>query len=266
MRIFFFVVALMISTCAASKVQEKSNLANTKDEQKKSKVTHPTNTKKKMLFPPPSKVTLGFYQASQIKNYQMMDMYLSQGADINCRNCNSSGRTALSMAIAQTADVDVPLVKYLIQNGADTNFPEDKGVSPLMLAAQRAKFDYAKVGATALTIDLLLQNGAKLESVDDEGASAINYLSGWNAEKESIKRLVRAGVNINHQSKKTGMNLLMTAAQNCINSSPEIIDYLLQNNANRSLKEISGNTALDFAISSALQNQYCNPLVTILSK
>lgn len=44
--------------------------------------------------PPPSRVTLLFMQAVMNDNYEMMESFLRQGADINCGNCNNEKQTA----------------------------------------------------------------------------------------------------------------------------------------------------------------------------
>lgn len=82
---------------------------------------------------------------------------VSSGAEVNARG--ERGETALAYASIHFIDV----VKYLLENDADPNIPEDDNVTPLMVAAENGQLDIAQ---------LLIDYGAYLEFVNSAGQTA----------------------------------------------------------------------------------------------
>jgi len=87
---------------------------------------------------------------------------LVQGADINF-SCAVSGKTALIIACESR---QVGLIKYLLDQGADTEKADVNGLTPLMTA----------IKIKSLTIStLLIERGAKMDTVDAEEQTALHW-------------------------------------------------------------------------------------------
>ncbi|MBS0308617.1 MAG: ankyrin repeat domain-containing protein [Proteobacteria bacterium] len=218
-------------------------------------------------LPQPSRDSMDFFAAAVNGNLEVADTLLQRGADINCRNCDSQGRTALNLSVAKGRGswgyVTNPQVKYLLEHGADPNIPDMNGITPLM---QIVAGDAEKKGIDIM--NLLLQHGAKPGLTDNEGRSAINHVNTIIDSSQQVTLLLDAGEDINHQT-KFGATLLMQAASNCPGRpfSVDFARFLLQTNANRDLKTKDGRTALDIALSLAAQvGGSCNNMVKVLKE
>ncbi len=220
-------------------------------------------TKIKAATPSPSAETKGFYSAALNKNYEMMDLYLARGADINCRNCGFEGRTALLNNVMNVDNSDPKLIKYLLDHGADSNIPDPRGTTALM-AAMAPNNIYYNSPNLAEIVALLLMAGVNLESRDSEGRTAVNYIEDTTTSRR-LAMLIKGGANINNQPHKTGVTLLMRAASNC--AEQEYLEMLLQAGAESSLKSVEGKKAIDYALERATNSnsQKCNNAFKLLS-
>ena len=131
-----YIVAVLVALFSCQAYSQVADDAPTSKPSHK-KANHPA--KKKNTLPPPSAASLGFYKASLYSNYDMMDLYLKQGADINCLNCDRDYQwTALYRVLAINGAWDFQLADWLIQRGADINIPATAGQakeSTLVMAA-----------------------------------------------------------------------------------------------------------------------------------
>lgn len=237
-------------------------------------------------LPALSKESTGFCQASnyaQNPNYDMMDLYLQQGADVNAY-CDSYSRvTALFQSLSNNGNPNYPLADWLIQHGADiniaSNFGGNQGVTVPMVVATGDS--YRNVNQKAL--NYLIQHGANFRSVDGQGRTALHWFKSWdfigfptntgfpNLSSQTIAfmdQLISQGIDINIQD-KSGATVLMNAVVNAYGTtcSPESIKLLLSHGANTALKNKLGKSALDLAMERAAQagqNIPCNEVVKIL--
>ena len=224
---------------------------------------------------PPSKASMGFYQASLNANYDMMKLYLQQGADINCVNCDSNYQwTALYRALAINSAWNYQLSDWLIQQGANINIPADipGQVAGTTLAMSAAGYNTIP---NFQALDYLVKRGADVKSVDSLGRNALHYIREWNfidnpygdTSKQFIafvNLLVQNGIDVNQQD-KSGATALMSATNAC---SPGAVKLLISSGANSALKDKLGKSALDIAMDRATQsgqNSPCNKVITILS-
>ena len=230
----------------------------------------------KAALPPASKASLGFVKAASMANYDMMDLYLQQGADINCLNCKEyEQRTALFRALAAK---DFQLADWLIQRGADINitttYSQTTDISIAMFAANSNNHQILAYPSLPI-LDYLIRNGADIKSIDSTGRNALHYILGWeyigsknNADISKmyvafIDQLTTHGVDVNQQD-RSGATTLMNAANSC---SPASIKLLLSYGADPALQDKLGKSALDIAMERATQssqNSGCNQVVKIL--
>lgn len=109
-----------LSPKAQSKSTEKQPSSTNSSASKIQNISKPAKT----VLTSPSKASLGFYQAATNENYDMMELYLQQGADINCLNCTDRAQiTALYRALGNNNVWNYQLADWMIQRGADINIP-----------------------------------------------------------------------------------------------------------------------------------------------
>lgn len=229
---------------------------------------------KQVLLPPPSKASIGFYQAAINANYDMMELYLQQGANINCLNCDRGYQwTALYRALAVNGSWNFQLADWLIQRGADINIPATSGQATGSTLVMGAAGFSNMPNYSAL--DNLVKRGADVKAVDSIGRTALHYIREWNLINNPygdtgkqfvafVDLLVESGIDVNRQD-KSGMTALMNATNYC---SPSAVKLLLSYGANATLKEKLGKTAMDIAMERATQsgqNSPCNEVIKILS-
>jgi ankyrin repeat protein len=276
MRNSFLVVML-----ACVSMQASATTTEPQQKSEHSKSTHGAPAKARLT--PPSKATLGFYQASTSDNYDMMDLFLQQGADINCQNCEPKGNTPLNAALGRNYGLNYQSISWLINHGADVNVANAAGITPLMRSIP-ISFGYIRSNLWNGTsyeqsqiTKLLLDNGAKTVVKDVQGNTPLNYIimsansNNNSAEVQShhsafiliLNSLLEHSADINSVN-NMGNTVLMDAADSCADFS---VETLLANNADPATKNKLGQTALDIAIEKATrsgQNSNCNDTVKIL--
>ncbi|BDI30000.1 hypothetical protein CCAX7_20510 [Capsulimonas corticalis] len=111
--------------------------------------------------------------AVDMNDVESVQRLLAKGADINAQAKRwPQGATALYNAIAESGRGDQeasPVILCLLEHGADTNLPDENGVTPLILAAQQGKVN---------VIRALLAHGADPALRDKRGWTAIRWTSG----------------------------------------------------------------------------------------
>ena len=279
-HLFLAAILACISMQASAMVVEpqKEQAPSTKQVKQKT-----ASTPAKVRLASPSKATIGFYQASASDNYDMMELYLQQGADINCRNCDSEGNTPLNKALSRSWGLSYQSISWLIDHGADVNIANATGKTPLMRSISISyNFIYSNLwlGSSqelSQVTKLLLDNGAKTSVKDVQGNTPLAYItmssSGGNNTLQvkshhsafvlTLNSLLEYGANIN-AANNMGNTVLMDAADSCADFS---VETLLANKADPAIKNKLGQTALDIAIEKATrsgQNSYCNNTVKIL--
>jgi ankyrin repeat protein len=128
----------------------------------------------------PNTVNKGFSVlnvALQAKHIPLLDMLLS------CSDCkvsldkDSGGNTALLYALALDVYAEekrLPLIDYLLKSGADYDFVNNDGCTPLMLSCSTNQFELTK---------LLLQYAPNINARNQEGSSALDEAVIHGTEK-----------------------------------------------------------------------------------
>ena len=121
---------------------------------------------------PISKATNLFCKSVENKNREVMDMMLSQGADINAScyfgyNGSRGKLTPLVFAIGMQGEFGVDytiILDYLLDNGVDVNVRPEQGETPLITAVDL--FSRNNQEESARLVELLIAKGAKISVVD----------------------------------------------------------------------------------------------------
>jgi ankyrin repeat protein len=125
--------------------------------------------------------------AVNFRSYKMVDYLLSKGADINDGD-NGWGRTPLMTAVALA---DCNAVSFILAKGADVHKADNKGQTPLHVAA------HAGCIPVAVT---LLTDGADVNVADKDGQTPI-YDAIYEAQVPMVEFLIAHGASLEIRNK-----------------------------------------------------------------
>jgi len=237
-------------------------------------------------LPEPSDVTKNLYLAVSNRNFDLAETLLSQGGDINCRNCDNYGRLLLSKAVLAARPTAIQEIDWLLSRGANINGQDQDGKTPLMNALDPA-LDHSTLYTLRVPLAMsLLERGAKASIKDGRGVNALQAFAveqipalddvtyGTAREKEYnaktfrtyqqvVKALLANGVDIN-EATGDGYSPLVITANDC---NPDVVALYLSLGADPRQKTSKGETALTIATSRAVQtaSRFCNEVVSLLS-
>lgn len=129
-------------------------------------------------------------------------------------------------------------IPLLLDAGAEVNHRDEEGQTPLFWAAERGRVD---------TILQLLERGADINAVDGCKMSPLSRACAQcsvHVNTPLVKMLVEKGADI-HSKDELGMTALHHAARE---GHMEIVDTLLKKGAKASVRDGSGENALDMAM------------------
>jgi ankyrin repeat protein len=134
---------------------------------------------------------------------------------------------------------DVDLVSSLIASGADVNTVNDNGFpwTPLIIAADRGNVSVAKT---------LIANGAEIDYPEASTLRTPLVVAARDHQPEMVNFLLANGANVNH-SDGSGRTALMYAARCWEPKAVPIAKALLDADADVSIRDKDGMTALDLA-------------------
>ncbi|KAK2703938.1 putative ankyrin repeat protein RF_0381 [Artemia franciscana] len=165
-------------------------------------------------------------RTSDIKMTDIVKMLLDNGARINAKNRN--GETPLHCAIEKK---NIIMTELLLRHGAHVNARDNNDLSPLHVAAWEGCLQ---------TVDYLLNYGADISAEDKTRRTPIFYAI-WKGDLKTTRLLLTRKPNL-----KDRPHLLNIASQKgCI----EIVQALLENNADINASDSNGLTALHFTAS-----------------
>ena len=161
---------------------------------------------------------------------------INHGADVNY--AREDGTTPLHLAAKSRGDSAASLVNFLIEKGAYVNAKDNDGYTPLLLAANMAN---------PKPIKKLIEHGADVNASTKKGETSLHMAAKWGYEEdeeEIIKILLEArDINVN-ANKVLGFTPLHFAV---FGQNPETIQILLENDADKTIKNENGDTAFDLA-------------------
>ncbi len=137
----------------------------------------------------------------------------------------------------------IEILEYLIKQGAQIDSKNWANQTPLSLAAYKNAIK---------SIPVLIKHGANIESEDSFGQSPL-YRAASSGHLESVKLLLKYGANINaisfNEKIKNGRTILMNTIKERteIKNSFQIIQFLLDNNADITIADQKGESPLSWA-------------------
>ena len=149
--------------------------------------------------------------AANYNNAEIAKYLLERGAVIDVKN--NEGETALMRAVKEVYDVDVDLVKCLIDHGTNIYAEDNNGNTPYSIVSKRIeKRDYSRGGKEKLLLPILELNSdvdeqsiqAQMErgkKVADRAKRRASNQKNYDDSVESASRLLRTG-NITPPKKK----------------------------------------------------------------
>jgi ankyrin repeat protein len=188
-----------------------------------------------------------------------VDCLLSRGADINYRH-KDNGRTPL---MYQALDNHKEVIKALLEKKAGINAQDHKGQTALLMCLG--------LGEPRQSVTrLLLEQKADPNIATSSGQTALMKAVCWEAESSNISLtvdLIEAKASLDATDIK-GKTALIKYVEHCNKNLKSVMDisipYVLikQHNANVNHQDVSGNTALMWAVQS---DEYChNPIIKSL--
>lgn len=152
----------------------------------------------------------------------------------------------LDLALFEASRHRVPeRVGELLQNGANPNFEDEFGVTPLMNAALRGNMRSAV---------LLLDAGARVDEDGRNGCTSLTW-AARNGQTRMIDLLLDRGADIDRRD----LGRLTPLIRAAWNGQQEAVALLIKRGADVSAEDNFGNTALTYA----LANEFL-PIVTLL--
>ena len=273
-------IYLLASNLAFSQTVKNTSSPNTSNHKSSShKHAHPKAALS--IAKPPSKTTMDFFNAVLVGNFDIAELLLKQGADINCGNCNDFGATPLMAGTQNLVNANLPMetVIWLVNHRADIDKQDKQGNTPLMQASKFATFVYAD-GNSAL--NYLLKNGANPAIKNHEGLDTLHFLAksapvsigargydleatkNWNEIYEiAVRNVIAAGAKIN-ETTNDGITPLLIASEKC---NPDVIKLFLSLGADATAKSNKSETPFSLALSMAASSRLktCNEVVEILN-
>ncbi|TYZ60386.1 hypothetical protein PybrP1_007539, partial [[Pythium] brassicae (nom. inval.)] len=127
----------------------------------------------------------------------------------------------------------LPIVQGLLKAGADQNYLNRKGTTPLMRAAQEGRDE---------VVQFLLANGADANAANNESMTAL-MLAAQRGHTNVVTILLKSGSNVNTQTHQGSTALMLTAKR----GHTAAVESLLTAGADISLKDDRNKTAAEMA-------------------
>lgn len=161
---------------------------------------------------------------------EVATLLLEHGADVNAKQKN--GITPLHIASLKG---HIKALKFLLEKGAEVNAREEQGLTALHAAASKGD---------AEAISLLIEKRADVNAKDEKGSTPL-HLAAFNGHIQALKLLLffNKDVDVNAQNEDGSTPLHMVSRYNI-----EVVELLLELNADISLKNKENDTPLDIAL------------------
>lgn len=178
------------------------------------------------------------YAVFKESNPEVIKTLLDAGAHVNDRSPETEN-TVLHFAI-ESEHNDAQIIRILLEAGADINAASNyPNTSPLSLAVVLKR--------DSQIIRMLIAAGADVNFSDSAyGVTPLMGISVFFPEPELAQFLISRGANVNAQDKNGVSSLMYAAGYNKTPLAAEMIEILLNANANVKLKDFNQLTVLDY--------------------
>jgi len=137
--------------------------------------------------------------AVKANKMSLVNYLIDRGAKVEAEN--NKGETALFYSISNNLN----MFNLLVQKGADVSHRSADSTTLLINSARNQNL---------IVVQLLLDSGAKIDDVNDQGYSAFQYLiSPHNRNRELIYAFIDKGADINTGDAKSGKSLMYYAIE-----------------------------------------------------
>ncbi len=200
------------------------------------------------------------HYAVMLNSLEMVRFLVEQGLDVNSET--NDKRTVFFVAVTEPY-IDNGIIDYLLEKGADINRKDIRGVTPLMSTLFVKNNTLGK---------FLIEKGADVTLQSNSGKTALHFAVdssnfaklGFVRDIDIVKLLVEKGANVNAQT-ITGESVLMEAVINHVQdflprNRLEIIQFLLQKGADKTLRTKTEKTAMDFAKTDVIRRLVAIPI------
>lgn len=164
-------------------------------------------------------------------NIYLMELLIGHGADVNLPHLITR-LMPLNYAI-EIQNLEV--VQLLLIYGANVNSIDAEGKTPIMQTIEISNFDLFKI---------LLANGADINVRDFKNKSIVDYALQSKNPKFLQEMIITNKIDINAQN-SDGVSQLISATTS---GSFNMVEFLLENNADVNLQDKNGDTALSWAV------------------
>ena len=164
------------------------------------------------------------YAIEGTKTMEFIEKLLIVGANINIRDNN--GYDALLHAISKN---NMLIARFLINHGArleNVNIRDNEGKTPLMRAVIKAvEKPYAEEAEAIGNIERLLQAGADINTVDNNGYSVLLHAMSGNNNIRIVQFLINYGARLDFNNE----NINRALSNAILTLNPKIIESLKRN-------------------------------------
>ena len=191
--------------------------------------------------------------------FEAVKLLVEEGADVNQKNPNDGGSTVMSSVFFSFPEI----LKYLLENNANRNATDKKGMSPLNLlgipwqemtgiymivesvirsqepSPEFPVFDMNRIKKNIPEIYSILTDGKDFESFQKNNTIYL-AIAIKNNDVKTIKKAIEDGVDLDKKD-KDGTTLLIGAS---LSGSPEMVKTLIDGGANLDIQNNNRDTAL----------------------
>lgn len=179
--------------------------------------------------------------ACKTGDFEIVKLLIDYGADINKLD-NTSGESPLMAALHGTKENRFSLALFLIEQGADIRVTQTAN-SPFQESLYVSDQDTPKTIEEGYQLfQLFMQNSVDM-TVYVNRQNALTYSAQYR-NYNAVKYLIERGYFEVNAIDDGGSTALITAAKH---GNTDIVELLMKLGANKSLRDISGKTAYDYA-------------------
>jgi len=181
-------------------------------------------------------------EACQKGNIHIVKMLLNNGADVNYVQGHIAPYSPLIMAISSGEDSNLEIVKLLIEKGADVNYSINNKADAIKTIVES---NY-EIAHSMEILKSLQAAGAEIHREYPSG-NLLNIACYWK-KTEIIQYLIKSKQFDVNAISSIGRTPLLDLCTSTKKGKIEDLKFLLDNGANKTIKDSDGKTAYDYAI------------------